>query len=444
MLISVSIVGINILRLAGVEIGKWYEKLSLGFLLGNGVFTYILFILNLRGVGYTQMNLALVVLVLIFISWLLSRRVNIQSKTATTTYYFSNIKLFKKILYGTYLYIFLSTLIYGLYTPVRDWDSLVLYDFRAKTFVATGFMNDGIERGYFFGYPLLTSLSHTWLYEFGFANATFVHALYYVTFIIAIRYILSKLFKYTEISETAALLIAITPAILSHAYMTYTNLMYSVNIVIGYLFIALWAKYKKFGYFTLATVFIFLSSWTRINEPFWISGVLVGMGVGIYNHQWFTVASMYAIIDRLQAPWNNFEHKYLSYRQSLAAVAPTYFGFLINGLTISRLLEVFLYVVNNIFSPDKVIYTIFLISLIYWFIAKKIKQWGSLEIILLAVISANIGLTFVGTLIFSVSFDTWREIGNSAQRMSMFMVPLLIIFIMNTLDQFLSDHKARK
>lgn len=174
--IITAIFGFGITFLFDINFRK-LERFALSILLGFGVQTLFMFIFYLFGLGFTLMNTLLEMFILSTPIYLLCIFLGRWPKIKNfwlTIFSFRNLKKElvtivssnpeEKIFIIFVLGLLLVSLIIGTYFPVSGWDSLVLYDFRAVTFVATGGMADGIARGYFFGYPLMTSLAHTWMY----------------------------------------------------------------------------------------------------------------------------------------------------------------------------------------------------------------------------------------------------------------------------------------
>lgn len=434
MLVLITILGANLLKLIRLPNMTKIEKIFFGFILGNGIFTYIVFLLNLRGLKFTSLNLFFTLLALnifILIAQQIFYKKNIETERQSIRVFY----VYNLIFWILLAYLGITTFSTGLIMPARDWDSLVLYDFRALTFTATGYMKDGIERGYFFGYPLLSSLSHTWAYLSGWKYPTFIHALYYLSFLISTHYFAKTIFTRQSIANISVLFMAFSPSLLSHAFMTYTNLMYCVYLILGYLAIISWEKTNKLSYLMISLISIWLSTWTRINEPFWLIAVIIVILVSINKRKWLIPIAYYEIISLLQKPWTDFEHKYMDFRVSFSQAIPGYMSILAQGFEPSRIKEVFIYLFQNVFLQDKAIYLLCLLLITYTvlnIIRGKIKFS---DILLPGLIVGNLGLIFVGTYIFSFTLPSWKEIGNSASRMSMFLAPMIIFWSLYILDQ---------
>ncbi len=212
------------------------EKLSLSFVLGIGVFTFFWFLLNLVGIPYIFVSGFVLFLILILLIWGANRLIHKERQENVKVIdiaYFKRMSVIEKVSLALIVFFFLSVLVGNIYWPVRHWDSLVLYDFRAKIFAQTGFMQDAIDSGYFFGFPLLTALAHTWAYLSGFKNPSFIYGLFYMFFIINFFINIKKLHIKRTFVLLLTLLLTVSPRLFDHTQWSYTNLPYSVYLVLG-------------------------------------------------------------------------------------------------------------------------------------------------------------------------------------------------------------------
>ncbi len=170
-LCAVTLFGVLLVQIIQPKMGL-LEQMAIGYLFGIGLFTFILFLLNLVRIPYAVVPASITLLTLISITAItvqLTQRPNwvelLKSKIKSLPN-LKNLTSAEKVPFILLLILILIALVISAYWPVKDWDSIVLYDFRAKTFVQTGYMDAGIKLGYFFGYPLLTSGDGTQLWTF--------------------------------------------------------------------------------------------------------------------------------------------------------------------------------------------------------------------------------------------------------------------------------------
>ena len=165
-------------------------------------------------------------------------------------------------------------LIQDIFWPVTHWDALALYDFRAKVMVATGSLNSGVQLGYFFQYPLFTSMLHATIYFTSLGIAKIYYFILYQAFL-AVFY--STLRKKTtkEMSIIGTLIMATSPIPFYHSFMAYTNLPYIIYACLGLIYLWLWFDNLLVKHLLIGSMLLGLSTWVRISEPFYYLGLLI-------------------------------------------------------------------------------------------------------------------------------------------------------------------------
>src|SRR5260221_4851896 len=132
-MIAITLLGYLVIKLINFQMSL-IEGLGLGYLIGIGIYTYSLFLLNLLGIPYSLIasNVALLSLLgmIITITYFLGKR-SLFYQMLNTKFTFPHFTLAEWIMIILIVAPLLSSLITNLYWPVKDWDSLVLYDFRA-------------------------------------------------------------------------------------------------------------------------------------------------------------------------------------------------------------------------------------------------------------------------------------------------------------------------
>ncbi len=417
------------------------ERLVLSYILGLGVFTFFWYLLNLKGVPFSLFSgsalLAGLTLALALFTFVFSNQFLQQHWLTLKTKVFKvKLNRVEKACIAVIVLLSLLAIFSSLYWPVKDWDSLVLYDFRAKTFVATGFMFDGIARGYFFGYPLLISLAHTWVYFLGYPQPGIIHSLFYVSFLVIFYSCLrQRIPRVWSLFWTACL--ALTPEMFGPANMTYTNLAYSVYLVSGFFYILRWVENSKWSFFWLATLLIGLSTWTRSSEPFWLLIPVVLIGVSWFKKSWSQVVIFPVLIYAFIYPWSKFERSYLAENKTHLENTGRYVYLLTHMSNLFSLWEVIKYFYIYVIKPSLALYVVLaLLTYLMWVLRKKVRlsHW-----VLVTLIWGGVGLTFGGIYLFSLFYEDWRSIGGSASRMSIFFTPLIIYFMALVIHLVLSE-----
>ncbi len=437
MYFAVAVVGYQITALYGLKnvLGRFF----LGVVVGTGVITYLQFLLYATlNIRFTTTNLLIIFTTLLLISLLpylfsKTKAESVKSDLQKVLEYFKRVKTFniyEKCALTAVIIICLFRFMANSYWPITDWDALALYDFRAKVFVATGGMEDGVTLGYFFHYPPYTSLLHSWNYLLGSQEAKTWYAILFTAFLGSFYYILRK-----ETTRTVALLgtffLCINQSLLVHAGMAYTNLPYAIFIGLGYLLLLVWLKTGERSNLLIGSLLIALSTWIRLTEPFWLMSFIVFVAGFIrWRRDLFFLLGSLVTILFLKYPWviftanlsgNNIPSPFLSYYVSSESVAITL------PVLVDRLKAVLLFFFNSVFPVFKVYILPLLISLLYSLYTKNKVHLLNFFVVLLFV-----GTIVMGMFLFSFQFPGWAEIPDSATRMSMFLLPLIIFVIMTS------------
>lgn len=402
------------------------ESLSVGFLMNIGVFTYLWFVLNILGLPYnsTVSLVALTFLLLVFFilfSFVYKKRVLVEMSSVL------NIKLRKlnkiEIVFVISIsFLFLSSLINNLYWPVKDWDSLALYDFRALVFKSTGNMIEGVELGYFFQYPLFTSLFHTWIYVNGLDNPMFIYSLIYINFVIVFYYSLRS-FGGRATSLFWTLIVASLPLIYGHSTIAYTNLSYSVFFVLSSMYLYKYSLSFSRGELITSSVLLSLSIWTRYSEPFWVVPIIITVLFTLFKRKYLDLLIYLIIIFGSRYLWIKYV-SLISFIVSDVKVINDSLTVLFNGLNLDHLHDIYVFLNNNILPSLSVIFLIMLLS-----ITKKYLESKKLYNLYLIYVISNLFILLIGLYIFSLTFEDWQNIPDSASRMVMFFPFMFVYYI---------------
>ena len=414
--------------LISIQISKdlnLFERFGLSYPLGIGILTFLMFILSWAGVSISLINYSLILLfgmgMLLVVRWKTIRK--------TLGYIIKNIKISKISLLDKILIFSIASLagysvFVALYSPVVDWDSLVLYDFRAKVFLNAKYLADVLHNwGYFWGYPLLTSLGHLWVYLLGGKSPVFIYPLFYISFI-SIFYGILRRHSSRTISLIAALLLASNPLIFYQSMIAYTNIPYTLYIVCGAIYIFLWAKESNSAYLVLGALLTGLSTWTRSVEPFWLTNLIFVLVYSLYKKRFYSLVLYPLVFLSIQFPWRIFQKILVHVPYTTEQIGMSA-SFLLKNIDIGRVGKVFSYLYSSVFASWGFNAILFILVV---FINIFYNRWKwPLEF--LAIIFANLLLLFLGTYIFSFDTGTWILIPDSAKRMSMFFIPMFYFYI---------------
>jgi len=443
------------------------ERIAVGFLLGSGIFTFVLFLANWKlNIPFGLKESLLILLSLNIIAFLLDIFFDRKGKVKKIFDYnfnfkegFENSSSFEKIIIGLILFLFFSSLIHNLYWPVSDWDSLAVYDFRAKSFLLTGYMKDAINSGYFTAYPLYTSLSHTFLYLLGFKNPVFFYSFLYISLIVSLFFVMHRITHNRTFSLLFALLLSFNPFIYGHSLMSYTNLPYTVMIAVGFAYILFSFLNERldFAAFTLGAVLVSLSSWVRSPEPFWLLAFPFIILFSLYSKKVFHFIFLSLVVYFPRFIWFEFlkEYKVVAGSYDSGALVGIK-GMILNLLSLNHN-KILSYFFENMVFPYSILLIVFSLSLLfllYYLTIKKsnldfknIKNIKFVSRLLPSgLVLSMLALMLLGLYLFIFSFgDLAFEIVGSAERSTMPLVPITLFSIfINIHFIFNNNHYAKK
>ena len=412
------------------------ERLGLSFLLGFGVFTLLMFCYSSLGVKITLQStliaLGVSIGLLLLLIKLFKRKVSVNLFSIIKS--FLTLSRLEKIIVFVIAAFGLGSLIISTYFPVHIWDALALYDFRGKVIAEQGFYTQIAKNFiYFDGYPLFTSLSHTLVYLFGGVNPQFLYSFMYISFIF-IFYSNLREFADRRIALITTLILATTPVIFDHSTFAYTNLPYTIFLATGSIYLFTWfTKKMPIGYLILAAVLTGLSTWTRVAEPFWVINMVILVFLSIYKFKKYIIPAFVYIVSFLliKEPWSliNYYQSASSEitKSSAVAVEVGSYTSLLLGTTFNqaRMGEVAVFIYKNVILSWYPLLFLFIFCLIINL--KGIFKKSST--LFLVIIFLNFTLLLYGTYRFSFNFADWSVIPDSAKRMAMFFIPMMIFYI---------------
>jgi hypothetical protein len=444
------------------------EKIGLAYLLGTFWTTVVTFLIHVCFAIEYSFILVICELCASFLIFGLLQKFEIPNiSIASLRKYYKESTGIEKFLVLILLVFCVHTVIQNSIWPISDWDSLALYDFRARVMVATGSYNQGYELGYFFQYPPYTSLLHTISYLFNSENAKIWYSLIFSSLVLLFYYLLTqKVSRFYALSGTV--LMSLSPYILEHSMVAYTNLSFTTYLVLSFIYLWQWVEYKNRYHLVLGALLLAASSWIRLSEPFWILGLLVIVFGMIKNRlHVFTALGSIALVLVMRSFWP----KLVTYiaRASIPAVNSVGYGTVANVAAATPLLTTilsYLGVLGNLSlvlqqTPAELTAKILFINQYIYIYIIKLLQYLLLPWCITVLIDLKnnfkekvlietgtllcvFALIWAGTYIFSFTFETWDQIGGSASRMSMFISPLIVYTIMtSSIWQTISNKKKK-
>jgi hypothetical protein len=415
-----------------------FERMGLSFLLGFGVFTLFMFCYSTFGVKITLQStllaLTFCILIAILIAKALKRKILADfnlSRPLKAIFNLSHLETILALLIGSLGF---GSLLLTTYFPVYIWDALALYDFRGKIIAQVGYYTQ-IANNYFWfgGYPLFTSLSHTLIYIFGGSNPQFLYTFMYISFILIFYSALHE-FVSRKITLIMSLILAATPVIFDHSTFAYTNLPYAIFLALGSIYLFVWFfKKKPVGYIILSAVLTGLSTWDRSAEPFWAINIIILGALLIFRFKKYLLPAIIYIISFLpiREPWNLINYYFLT--DSTAAKPPLVLAeggsyvttLLSTRLEPDRIKEIGIFIYQNVIISWFPLFFLFLFCVLINFRGILRKTSTSF----LVVISLYFILLLYATYMYSFGIAYWNTIPDSARRMAMFFMPLMIFYI---------------
>ncbi len=424
-----NILGIFIVPLFGYLITSaiWQKKsllenLAYGYLIGWPLFTLALFIANLLGLRFATIESSLVLSSLLFIVIILRFIFRVPLNPNQHKINFYALTRLETVIFITIALLLITIFINSLYAIVVDWDSLTLYDFRARLFAQYGGMQEAIraQGSYFNSYPPHTSLVHMWYYLLGFHSPMTYYGGLLISFVTAFYFSARRVSSRT-ISLLSSLMLVLAPHIFWHSQIAYTNLPYTVSLVMGTILIVEWVRTNKFSNLALGALLTGISVWIRHPEPFWMTNLLIVVAVSIYKRKPWLILPYSIIFFPFERIWKVFVAGLAgaSASGSLSEVS----GGLATVTKLSNMsviMDVIQYLATTVARPYAPAFALFGFMILLKYLQRD-KFWVAEFIVI-----TNLALLSAGTLIFAMTQPYWQEIPGSLQRVSMIFTPLIL------------------
>lgn len=395
------------------------ERLGLSFLLGSGLTTFIWFILYRIGINFEIKSFIASGLIIYLLSLAANKIFNFKYQKIAEQ---STLGLNRWLSYLTVI-LLISSFIIGSYNPLTAWDSIALYDFRGHTIALNHDLRDLTDNSYYVSYPLYISLTHAVIYMLNGVSAQGIHALIFAAFI-AVIYGRMSHWSNQRSALLSILLIILNKEIFSHSTFAYTNLPYIAYLISSMLYAVTPANQKSshHGFLFIAALLVGLSTWVRSSETFWVIPMLL-----ILIQGWRLKAKLFSLAVILigysiRFIWNSF---FISILRAIDFPADSLLSHL-NYAALHRILtnlpEIYWYLYLNVFSPYWGMWMMIVPVLVVIWSRRDLR----LTLLLTSIILSGLMVT-AGTMIFSTYYTTWNQIGDSARRMMLFIVPLSVI-----------------
>lgn len=389
---------------------EWVERVGLAFLLGSGFTTFLWFLGYLLGLPFSLATLLLAGIVLSLIGYGCQKLFALKIVSLVTKP-FTKLELKLAI---SVLALLIIALLIGNYNPLTAWDSIALYDFRAHAIALNHDLRDITSTSYYVSYPLMISLMHSVVYMLGGTSAQGLHAIYFMS-LIAIIYGRMRTWSNTKYALITCLMVILQNEVFSHSTFAYTNLPYTIYLVAGLL-------YGANPSLIVAGFLIALSTWMRSSEVFWMIGLLLIVFQSIKTKKYLVGIFMVAFVFAIRITWSRYVGEVL---MSIGQAVPpriNYFTYSALNQIIVNKMDIFKYLYRFVVYP----------YIGFWFLTVPVAFIAIAKrnlrlFLLLSTIIVTAAMVIVGVMIFSTYYETWNEIGDSARRMILYIIPLTLV-----------------
>ncbi|MGB2706255.1 MAG: hypothetical protein WBC74_05325 [Candidatus Omnitrophota bacterium] len=277
-------IGWNVLYLLSGRKGltgfSFLEQASLSYLFGMGVLTIQMFIMSLRGIGYTRFNILLPWVVVVGLNLLvvIARRIRGFSVPGTERLPFPERKAGFRLSEVTLICLIALQTAYNFFRalmrPIESYDAVAIHGLKAKMiYLARGIGENffGNLSTFFHGahpdYPLLIPLSQTWVYTFlGNFNDILVKAifpLFYLSFILVFYAVLKRITKSRFTALLFTFLLATVKQFSDYSTIGYADLEVGIYFALGLFYLYLWFREKEIRFFNISLISSILCLWTK-------------------------------------------------------------------------------------------------------------------------------------------------------------------------------------
>ncbi len=383
-------------------------RAGLSFLIGSGLTTWIFFLLHIHFNLPLTLQFALLSYALVWLIGYVTKPI----KTAAL----SNKQPSSKLVYVPII-ITVTAFVIGSYLPLTAWDSIALYDFRAHAITITHSLADMTKSTYDMSYPLNISLLHSFVYMLGGNSAQGLHALFFGS-LLAVVYERLREWTNPRWAIIGTILVATSSELFDHATFAYTNLPYTAYLIAGLLYLLSPARRELI----IGALLIGLSSWTRSAEPFWLLAWLLLIFQAVRTKDTKTLFIGSLALYGIRYGWTQYYNGVvagiigdlpgLTQQLSLAHLPTIY----------QRLPSYYWYLRLNVIDPYRGYWFLLLPMLTIW-LKSKSSRLGLLFFLILTTLL----MVVAGVVVMSLFLTSWAEIGTSARRMVLFIIPLSLI-----------------
>lgn len=347
-----------------------------------------------------------------------------------------------------------------------DWDSVALYDARAR-YIELGYKFSDFPKfseyditgndRYYLLHPPHTSLLHSVIYKSNISDI-FPTGMIYVVHMLALAislYIFSKeVYNNKFYAFITACLLYISPDFALMGMTDYTNLPYSTFILIGvFLLLKYMSGREKTTSLVLGIALISQSLWIRAIEPVWFPiFIMFPIAYAIFNKEmprvWmraFSVITLGLALTAIdQNSWNTFVTTNTTHAVSLFSIStPETLGNMLIGMFTGTYLYVTTYFILSLKS--RLVWYVILPLLTISMIASKFPKKTNSTLRSVSIIIFSLVLYYYSGAYYTIASTTWwASVKDSLARSSIYIYPLSLILLPGLMISLNDENKKKK
>lgn len=298
-IIAIIIIGFLAVNVISLHF-SWSEKIGLSFLVGIGLQTIMMLIINLFGVRLTVLNLLFSAVVLI-----IALLIPLYFKKKELAGYYKKSIRFDLSGYNFIWLLFIVVIMYleymnfakCMYFPTFDRDSLAGFDtigyviarehtFKGLSLFQESYMPSIHGPGSYITYAPMVQLSYAFLYILGAETSKLIPALMYLFFLIAFYGSVQRTVGKTG-AAIATFFMMITPEMIAFSSLSATNVIHAVCASLGVIYVALWFRFRERKDLYLGSLLLALNMWIRTDGVVFIGAAIFVVAVSVIRtKQW--------------------------------------------------------------------------------------------------------------------------------------------------------------
>lgn len=418
---------------------KFWERIALGYGLGFALLTLAMFFLNVVGIRFSLPNTLILVGGIFFglLGYLIRknwtarfslRKIHLFRRIKETV---DSLSIFEKIIVSLLCFFIFSNIVIGAYWPVYWSDALTVYDFRAKLLTSTLSFPQAASLDVWypesvFSYPPMTSLVHTWLYLWGWANPKIFYPLLLVS--------LATIFYYSLRDHSPryhclifTLILVTVPHLFTHATSAYTNFPFAFYFSVATLCLYRWMSQQKRGFLVLGGIFLGLGSWVRYESEIFFFGYLAVLVVFSLSRKRYFAPFLFALLYfTIQPLWKIYYQRVLHLGTFSAVTSRVSDTLSMSGelLNFMRWKEIMVFLWEWVGYFNVTLALLVVTSLLYIDRVRKHR-------FLFVIIALNLILLVAATYVVSLTGTDWNSsgTGGSVRRLFIMFLPIMWYFI---------------